>query len=131
RAALVNTQDVFDFHRHRAVTVVADADAVEPLAIVEVGVLMTQDRADRLLAPARQRADLSGPGELVRQRGQRERHADHAGDLGAPDPGAAHDGPGGDLTLVGHHAGHPRALGADVENLMALKESHAARGRAA
>ena len=55
-------------HRHRVVGVGADAEPVEALPEVQVGVLVAQDRAGRLGGRAGQRGQLVGPGELVCQR---------------------------------------------------------------
>ncbi len=62
------------------------------------------------------------------ERGQREAHAHHAGDLRAPDRGAAHDDVGGDLALVGEDAGDTAVGLLDVEDFVAGEEGHAAFG---
>ncbi len=89
---------------------------------------MAQDRADRLLRLAREGRYRARPGELVGERREREVHAGHAGDLRAPDPGAAHDDVGGDLALVGQDAGHLVFGPLDVEDFVAGEEAHAALG---
>ncbi len=108
--------------------VVADADAVEAVAVVEVGVLVAQDGADRLFRLAREGRYRPGPGELVGERSEREVHPDHPGDLRAPDAGAAHDDVGGDLALVGQDAGDTALVLPNVEDFVAGQEAHAACG---
>ncbi len=108
---------VLDPDRDRPVAVGADADGLAVLAEVEVGVLVTQHRADGLGGPAPQRPDRPGPGELMGQRGQGQPLTDQTGDLLAPDARAADDEVGRQLALVGEHPGDPVAGGEDVEDL--------------
>ncbi len=92
---------------------------------------MAQDGADRLLGLSGERGDGPGPRQLVGEGGQRQAHADHVGDLGAPDPGTAHDDVGGDLSPVGDHGGDavtsggPVGPGADVQDLVAVEHPNA------
>ncbi len=91
---------------HRAVAVPADAEPVEALPEVQVGVLVAQDRPDSLLLLPGQRGHRAGPGELVGERGQRERQAGHPRDLRPPDAGAADHDVGRDVTVLA-----PRRVG--------------------
>jgi hypothetical protein len=97
---------------HRAVAVVADADPVAVLPVVQVAVLVAQDRLARLqhlVAVAGQRGHRAGLGVLVGQRQQGDGEADHAADLRPPEAGAGDDDVGGVEPLVGLDAGDPAA----------------------
>ncbi len=108
--------------------VVADAEAVVALAVVQVGVLVAQDRADRLLRLAGEGGDGAGPGELVGERRQRQVHAGHAGDPRAPDAGAAHDDVGFQVAPVGAHSRHLAVGPEHVQHLVTGEEADPASG---
>ena len=114
---LVDLGQLVERDRHRAVGVGADAEPVVVLAVVEVLILVAQDRQARLdglvVAPD-QVGDLPGERVLVGERQQGHRHADHRPDLPAPEPRAAHDDVGRELAGVGLHAGDPPAVLGDA-----------------
>ena len=94
--------------RDRPVGVGADAEPVVVLAVVEVLVLVAQDRQaglDGLVGAADEVGDLPGERVLVRERQQRHAHADHRTELLSPEPRAAHDDVRRELARVGHHPG--------------------------
>lgn len=87
---------------------------------------------DGLLGPPGECGDGAGPCQLVGERGQRQARARHAGDLGAPDAGAAHDDVGGDLAVVRDDGGDAVGsggvigFGTDVQDLVAVEDAYAA-----
>ena len=123
---LVDGQDVVGVDRHRAVAVVADAEPVEALAVVEVGVLVAQDRADRLLGLAR---PAPGPGrsrQLVGS-GVSGRFMPTMRAIFGPQMPAQHTTMSAGISpwSVTTPVTRP-SLGADVEDLVAGQEAHAA-----
>ncbi len=115
-----------DADRHRPVAVGADPDPVAMLAVVEVGILVAQDRLARL--PRRvvhQARHLPGLGVLVRHRQQRHRQPHHLADLRAPEPGAGHDEVRRDHALVGDDTGDAATLTRDVDDGVLAEETSA------
>ena len=109
-----------DVARHRAMTVVADTEAVAVLPVVEVAVLMAQDR-QRGLCDSRigavARFERRGVCVLMRHRDEGDGEPDAAAELSAPETCAAHHDVGVDDPGRGADATYLTVAFDDIDHL--------------
>jgi len=117
------------------VAVRPDAHPVHALAVVQVVVLVAEDRPEVFVrlgrGDGRQGRHAAGLHVHVREREQRCRHPDHRPDHGTPDAGARDDELGVDVARGRGQAEHPAVVVTDPGDGDAVDEARAALDRAA